>query len=33
VPFALEMARGWFAQRNLKPGETIIGGLPQASKN
>ncbi|HEX4596953.1 MAG TPA: DUF192 domain-containing protein [Burkholderiaceae bacterium] len=33
VPFALEMARGWFAERNLKPGETVIGGLPQAAKN
>jgi uncharacterized protein len=30
VPFALEMARGWFASRGLKPGETVIGGLPQA---
>ena len=29
VPFALEMARGWFAERGLKPGETVIGGLPQ----
>jgi hypothetical protein len=29
VPFALEMARGWFAERSLKPGETVIGGLPQ----
>ncbi len=29
VPFALEMAQGWFAQRGLKPGETVIGGLPQ----
>jgi uncharacterized protein len=31
VPFALEMARGWFAERGLKPGETVIGGLPQPS--
>ena len=29
VPFALEMARGWFAERGLKPGQTVIGGLPQ----
>jgi len=29
VPFALEMARGWFSERGLKPGETVIGGLPQ----
>jgi uncharacterized protein len=33
VPFALEMARGWFAERNLKAGETVIGGLPQAGRN
>jgi len=26
VRFALEMSRGWFAQRGLKPG-TLIGGL------
>ena len=31
VPFALEMARGWFAERGLKPGETVIGGLPPVS--
>jgi uncharacterized protein len=31
VPFALEMAHGWFAERNLKPGDTVIGGLPHAS--
>ena len=28
VPFALEMGRRWFAERGLKPGETVIGGLP-----
>jgi uncharacterized membrane protein (UPF0127 family) len=28
VTFALEMARGWFAERGLKPGQTVIGGLP-----
>jgi hypothetical protein len=36
VPFALEMTRGWFAERSLKPGKTVIGGLPkqvQAPKN
>ena len=33
VPFALEMTRGWFAERNLKAGDTVIGGLPQAAKN
>ena len=32
VPFALEMAKGWFAERNLKAGETVIGGLPQAPR-
>jgi uncharacterized membrane protein (UPF0127 family) len=32
VPFALEMAKGWFAERGLKPGETVIGGLPQPGK-
>jgi uncharacterized membrane protein (UPF0127 family) len=32
VPFALEMARGWFAERGLKPGETVIGGLPQPAQ-
>ncbi len=29
VPFALEMARGWFAERGLRPGQTVIGGLPR----
>jgi uncharacterized protein len=29
VPYALEMVRGWFAERGLKAGETIIGGLPR----
>jgi len=28
VAFALEMDRGWFAERGLKPGQTVIGGLP-----
>jgi hypothetical protein len=28
VPFALEMASGWFAERGLKPGQTVIKGLP-----
>jgi uncharacterized protein len=28
VPYALEMARGWFAERGLKAGQTVIGGLP-----
>jgi uncharacterized membrane protein (UPF0127 family) len=28
VPFALEMAPGWFAQRGLRPGQAVIGGLP-----
>jgi uncharacterized membrane protein (UPF0127 family) len=28
VAFALEMDRGWFAERSLKPGQTVIGGLP-----
>jgi len=28
VPYALEMARGWFAERGLRPGTTPIGGLP-----
>ncbi len=27
VVYALEMNRGWFKQRNIKPG-TVIGGLP-----
>jgi len=31
VPFALEMAQGWFAQRGLRPGETVIRGLPKAA--
>ena len=30
VPFALEMAHGWFSERGLRPGQTVIGGLPQA---
>jgi uncharacterized membrane protein (UPF0127 family) len=30
VTFALEMARGWFSERSLRPGQTVIGGLPQA---
>ena len=29
VPFALEMAKSWFSERGLKPGETVIGGLPK----
>jgi uncharacterized membrane protein (UPF0127 family) len=29
VPYALEMARGWFSERGLKAGQTVIGGLPQ----
>jgi uncharacterized protein len=33
VPFALEMTRGWFAERGLNPGQTVIGGLPQPSKD
>jgi len=28
VPYALEMARGWFAERGLKAEQTVIGGLP-----
>jgi hypothetical protein len=32
VAFALEMARGWFAERSLKPGQTMIGGLPQQAQ-
>jgi uncharacterized membrane protein (UPF0127 family) len=32
VPFALEMERGWFSERGLRPGQTVIGGLPQAPK-
>ena len=31
VPFALEMDRGWFAARGIKPGQRI-GGLEKASK-
>jgi uncharacterized protein len=30
LPYALEMDRGWFSSRGLKPGRTVIGGLPQA---
>jgi uncharacterized membrane protein (UPF0127 family) len=26
--YALEMNKGWFAQKNIKPG-TTIGGLPK----
>jgi len=35
VPYALEMAGGWFSERGLKPGQTVIGGLgqPKTSKN
>jgi uncharacterized membrane protein (UPF0127 family) len=33
VPFALEMGRSWFSERGLKPGQTVIGGLPVAAKN
>lgn len=25
--YALEMSKGWFAERGLKPGQTVIGGL------
>ena len=35
VPYALEMDHGWFSERGLKPGQTVIGGLPtqrQAAK-
>jgi len=32
VPFALEMAQGWFAQHGLRAGETVIGGLPKAPR-
>jgi uncharacterized membrane protein (UPF0127 family) len=32
VPFALEMAHGWFAERSLKPGQTVIGGLQELVK-
>jgi uncharacterized membrane protein (UPF0127 family) len=28
VPYALEMDKGWFADRGLKAGQTVIGGLP-----
>jgi uncharacterized membrane protein (UPF0127 family) len=30
VPYALEMARGWFRERGLAPGRAVIGGLPRA---
>jgi hypothetical protein len=30
VRFALEMTRGWFAQRGLKAG-AVIGGVPGAT--
>jgi uncharacterized membrane protein (UPF0127 family) len=29
VPFALEMSRGWFAARGIKPGSRL-GGIPGA---
>jgi len=29
VPYALEMTSGWFSERSLKPGQTVIGGLPK----
>jgi uncharacterized protein len=32
VPFALEMAHGWFSERGLRPGQTVIGGLPAATQ-
>ena len=32
VPYALEMSRGWFRERGLRPGQTVIGGLPGPSK-
>jgi uncharacterized membrane protein (UPF0127 family) len=32
VSFALEMGRGWFSERSLKAGETVIGGLPQQAQ-
>ena len=32
VSYALEMGRGWFSERGLKAGETVIGGLPEAPK-
>lgn len=32
VPYALEMTRGWFAERGLRPGQAVIGGLPPAPK-
>jgi hypothetical protein len=28
VPFALEISKGWFAERGLRPAQTVIGGLP-----
>lgn len=33
VPFALEMAHGWFSDRGLNAGQTVIGGLPSVAKN
>ena len=30
VPFALEMAKGWFSERNLHAEQTTIGNLPPA---
>jgi uncharacterized membrane protein (UPF0127 family) len=30
VPYALEMTRGWFSERGLRPAQTVIGGLPEA---
>jgi uncharacterized membrane protein (UPF0127 family) len=32
VPYALEMTRGWFSERGLRPAQTIIGGLPAAPR-
>jgi uncharacterized membrane protein (UPF0127 family) len=33
VPYALEMASGWFSERGLKAGQTVIGGLPKPAAN
>ena len=30
VPYALEMARGWYRERGLAAGRAVIGGLPHA---
>jgi uncharacterized membrane protein (UPF0127 family) len=32
VPYALEMARGWYRDRGLAAGKTVIGGLPHAKE-